>query len=49
MERKLREIDSIAASQYVGELDEEAVADYAAVGYVAGPREPQLVLFQFLD
>ena len=36
MERKLREIDSIAASQYVGELDEEAVADYAAVGYVAG-------------
>ena len=36
VERKLREIDSIAASQYVGELDEEAVADYAAVGYVAG-------------
>ena len=36
VERKLREIDSIAASQYVGALDEEAVADYAAVGYVAG-------------
>ena len=36
VERKLREIDSIAVSQYVGELDEEAVADYAAVGYVAG-------------
>ena len=36
VERKLREIDSIAASQYVGELDEEAVADYSAVGYVAG-------------
>lgn len=36
VEHKLREIDSIAASQYVGALDEEAVADYAAVGYVAG-------------
>lgn len=33
---KLREIDRIAAEQYVGELDAEKVADYAAVGYVTG-------------
>ena len=36
VETKLREIDRIAASHYVGDLDAEAVADYAAVGYVAG-------------
>lgn len=36
VETKLREIDRIAASRYVGDLDAEAVADYAAVGYVAG-------------
>lgn len=36
VEDKLREIDRIAAEQYVGELDEEKVADYAAVGYVTG-------------
>lgn len=33
---KLREIDRIAAEQYIGELDGEKVADYAAVGYVTG-------------
>ena len=33
---KLREIDRIAASRYIGDLDEETVADYAAVGYVTG-------------
>ena len=36
VETKLREIDRIAAARYVGDLDAEAVADYAAVGYVAG-------------
>ena len=36
VEDKLREIDRIAAEQYVGEFDEEKVADYAAVGYVTG-------------
>ena len=36
VESKLREIGRIAASRYVGDLDAEAVADYAAVGYVAG-------------
>ena len=36
VETKLREIDRIAASRYVGDLDAGAVADYAAVGYVAG-------------
>lgn len=36
VEDKLREIDRIAAEQYVGELDAEKVADYAAVGYVTG-------------
>lgn len=36
VESKLREIDRIAAQRYVGELDEETVADYAAVGYVTG-------------
>lgn len=36
VESKLREIDRIAAERYVGELDEETVADYAAVGYVTG-------------
>ena len=35
VETKLREIDRIAASRYIGDLDAEAVADYAAVGYVA--------------
>lgn len=33
---KLREIDQLVADRYVGELDEQAVADYAAVGYVTG-------------
>lgn len=33
---KLREIDRLVADRYVGELDEQAVADYAAVGYVTG-------------
>lgn len=36
VEDKLREIDRIAAKQYVGDLDAEKVADYAAVGYVTG-------------
>lgn len=36
VETKLREIDRIAAQQYIGDMDEEAVADYAAVGYVTG-------------
>lgn len=36
VERKLREIDRIVAARYVGTADEQAVADYAAVGYVAG-------------
>ena len=36
VETKLREIDRIAASRYIGDLGAEAVADYAAVGYVAG-------------
>ena len=36
VETKLREIDRIAAARYIGDLDAEAVADYAAVGYVAG-------------
>ena len=34
--RKLREIDRIASSHYIGEADEQTVADYAAVGYVTG-------------
>lgn len=33
---KLRELDRIVSEQYVGTVDEQAVADYAAVGYVAG-------------
>lgn len=33
---KLREIDRIAAEQYIGEMDGEKVADYAAVGYITG-------------
>lgn len=33
---KLREIDRIAASQYVGEWDAQTVGDRAAQGYVAG-------------
>lgn len=36
VEDKLREIDQLVADRYVGELDEQAVADYAAVGYVTG-------------
>lgn len=36
VEDKLREIDRIAAEQFVGDMDEEKVADYAAVGYVTG-------------
>lgn len=36
VQEKLREIDRIAAAHYVGDLDENTVADYAAVGYVAG-------------
>lgn len=33
---KLRELDRIVSERYVGTVDEQAVADYAAVGYVAG-------------
>lgn len=33
---KLREIDRLAADKYIGEIDSENVADYAAVGYVTG-------------
>ena len=36
VEDKLREIDKLVADRYVGELDEQAVADYAAVGYMTG-------------
>lgn len=36
VQHKLRAIDRIAAAHFVGELDEAAVADYAAIGYVAG-------------
>lgn len=33
---KLRELDRIVSERYVGTVDEQDVADYAAVGYVAG-------------
>ena len=33
---KLREIDRLVADRYIGELDADAVADYAATGYIAG-------------
>ena len=36
VEDKLREIDKLVADRYVGELDEQTVADYAAVGYMTG-------------
>nr|WP_297174726.1 S41 family peptidase [uncultured Agathobaculum sp.] len=36
VQHKLRAIDRIAAAYFVGDLDETAVADYAAIGYVAG-------------
>lgn len=36
VEDKLREIDRLVSSRYIGEFDEQAVADYAAVGYVTG-------------
>ena len=36
VEDKLREIDKLVADRYVGELDGQAVADYAAVGYMTG-------------
>lgn len=36
VQSKLRELDRIIASHYVGDLDAETVADYAAVGYVSG-------------
>ncbi len=36
VQQKLREIDRLVVDKYVGELDMENVADYAAVGYIAG-------------
>lgn len=36
VEDKLREIDKLVADRYVDELDEQTVADYAAVGYMTG-------------
>lgn len=36
VEDKLREIDRLVAGRYVGAFDEQAVADYAAVGYMTG-------------
>ena len=36
VERKLRELDAIVSSRYVGEQDAQTVADYAAVGYITG-------------
>lgn len=36
---KLREIDRLVTDRYVGDLDTEQVADYAAVGYIAGVND----------
>ena len=33
---KLHEIDRLVSDKYIGELDEDSVADYAATGYIAG-------------
>lgn len=33
---KLHEIDRLVSDKYIGELDEDIVADYAATGYIAG-------------
>ncbi len=35
-QQKLREIDALVTSRYVGEIDKNQVADYAAVGYITG-------------
>ena len=34
--KKLREIDRLVSEKYVGELDADNVADYAAAGYITG-------------
>ena len=34
--QKLREIDRLVSDKYVGELDADNVADYAAAGYITG-------------
>ena len=34
--KKLREIDRLVSDKYVGELDADNVADYAAAGYITG-------------
>ena len=34
--KKLREIDRLVSDKYVGELDVDNVADYAAAGYITG-------------
>lgn len=36
VQTKLREIDKLVTEKYVGELDMETVADYAATGYMTG-------------
>lgn len=37
---KLRLIDQLVNERYVGELDDKTVADYAAIGYLAGIDDP---------
>ncbi len=39
VQMKLREIDKLVSDKYVGELDRGEVADYAAVGYMAGVND----------
>ena len=34
--KKLREIDRLVSDKYIGELDADNVADYAAAGYITG-------------
>ena len=36
VQTKLREIDALAGGKYVGEMDADKIADYAAVGYMTG-------------
>ncbi len=36
LQSKLKEIDRLVTDKYVGELDTGQVADYAAIGYIAG-------------
>lgn len=35
-QQKLREIDALTSKRYVGEMDQEQIADLAAIGYVSG-------------